>query len=396
MKKYQISKTDKTKVYNKFFKDKFTGMLLLEDGTKFYGYGFGYEGLKIGELCFNTSMTGYQEILTDPSYKSRIIVFTFPHIGNVGYNDLDNESKNIFSFGLITREEISTPSNWRAKGNFNEWLKTNKVPGISGIDTRALTKIIRSEKTPKAIICFNSGGDFDEKNYLQSIREWNGINNLELSSKVSVSKSYAYKNKLWNFKKNNYPKNNIYNYHIVAFDFGIKFNILRFFNENNCKVTVIPYNTNIKEINKLKPDGIFLSNGPGDPFATFKKIKKTLNILLNLKIPIFGICLGHQLLAILLGAKTQKMDVGHRGANHPVINLENNRVEITSQNHGFVVLDKHLPENIKVTHRSLFDGTIEGLRDRNNKIFSVQYHPESSPGPQDSSYLFKNFLKMVQ
>ncbi len=395
MKKIQISKNEKTKIYNNFFKDKFTGILLLEDGTKFYGYGYGFEGFKIGELCFNTSMTGYQEILTDPSYKSQIIVFTFPHIGNVGYNSLDNESNKVFSFGLITREDISSPSNWRSKGNFNEWLKSNKVIGISGIDTRSLTKIIRSEKAPKALICYSSDGIFDEKAYLQSIRIWKGINNLELTSKVSVSKNYNYNYKLWDFKKNDYLDNNIYKYHIVAFDFGIKLNILRFFNENKCKVTVIPYNSDIKTIKKLQPDGIFLSNGPGDPFATYKIIKTTLKFLLDLKIPIFGICLGHQLLAILLGAKTQKMDVGHRGANHPVINLENNRVEITSQNHGFVVLDKDLPENLKITHRSLFDGSIEGLRDRKNKIFSVQYHPESSPGPQDSSYLFKNFIKMI-
>ena len=232
MKKNQISKNEKNKIYNKFFKDKFTGILILEDGTKFYGYGYGLEGFKIGELCFNTSMTGYQEILTDPSYKSQIIVFTFPHIGNVGYNYSDNESNQVFSFGLITREEISSPSNWRSKGNFNEWLKNNKVIGISGIDTRSLTKIIRSEKAPKALICNSSDGIFDEKAYLKNISMWKGINNLELTSKVSVSNNYNYNYKLWNFKKNDYLNNNIYKYHIVAFDFGIKFNILRFFNEN--------------------------------------------------------------------------------------------------------------------------------------------------------------------
>ncbi len=397
MKKKIITfKKDKFKVFKNIFKKQYTGLLILEDGSEFFGYGFGYQGSKIGELCFNTSMTGYQETLTDPSYESQIIVFTFPHIGNVGTNNLDNESKKVFSFGLISREDISISSNWRSMKELNDWLIEKKIPAISGIDTRYLTKTIRDCKAPKALICHKSNGKFNKEMYLNKIARWSGINNTDLTDKVSTSRMYQYNMGLWNIKKNSFPSTSKFNFHIIAFDFGIKLNILRHFNENKCMVTTVPFNTNYKDVIKLKPDGIFFSNGPGDPKATYLKIKKNLNKLINLDIPIFGICLGHQLLSIALGAKTQKMSTGHRGSNHPVLNLEKNKVEITSQNHGFVVIKKNLPKNLIVTHRSLFDGSIEGIKHKKKNIFSVQFHPEASPGPRDSSYLFKDFINNLK
>jgi carbamoyl-phosphate synthase small subunit len=373
-----------------------TGILVLEDKTIFKGVGIGYQGTATGEVCFNTSLTGYQEIISDPSYAGQIINFTFPHIGNVGTNKEDLESDKVWTKGVIFNSEITSPSNYRSLVNLDLWLKQNKIIGITGLDTRGLTNSIRDKGAPKGTISFSKRGNFNINKLGNATTKWNGLKNLDLAGQVTTKKNYIWSGfKTWK-KGAGYLKNKKKSLHVVAIDYGIKKNILRYFSNYNCKITVVSCKTNTTEILKLKPNGIFLSNGPGDPAATGKYAIGIIKELIKNKLPIFGICLGHQILALALGAKTKKMKLGHRGANHPVKNLIKNNVEITSQNHGFEIIRETLPKNIEVTHKSLFDNCIEGIRLKNKAIFSVQYHPESNPGPQDSVYLFDEFINNIK
>ena len=372
-----------------------TGSLVLENGSVFKGFGFGFEGITTGEVCFNTSITGYQEIITDPSYAGQIINFTFPHIGNVGTNIEDNESNKIWARGLIFNTEITNPSNYRSMKHLDFWLKKNKIVGITGIDTRKLTNYIRENGAPKGTLQFSIKRKHCIGNLKKLTKNWSGLLGLDLASQVSCKKPYKWNSlKTWD-KKEGYKKNKKKKYKIVAIDYGIKKNILRCLSDLHCKIKVVPAKTSSQEIFSYNPDGIFLSNGPGDPAATGKYAIPIIKELISSKIPIFGICLGHQLLALTLGAKTSKMHLGHRGANHPVKNLVTKKVEITSQNHGFKVEPDSLPKNAKITHISLFDRSIEGIEIKNKPIFSVQYHPEANPGPQDSKYLFKKFINYI-
>ena len=373
-----------------------TAILILENGTSFRGFGLGYEGVATGEVCFNTSITGYQEIISDPSYAEQIINFTFPHVGNVGVNNEDNEADKIWAKGIILNSEITDPSNYRSLKNLDQWLKKNKIIGITGLDTRNLTNFIRDKGAPKGTIAFSKNNKFNVKQLVNSTIEWSGLKNLDLAQKVSTKKKYVWSGfRTWK-KNSGYLKNKKNLLHVVAIDYGIKKNILRYFSDFNCKVTVVSCKTSAQEILKLKPSGVFLSNGPGDPAATGKYAINIIQELMKNNMPIFGICLGHQILALALGAKTKKMKLGHRGANHPVKNLIKDSVEITSQNHGFEIIKKSLPKNIEITHKSLFDNCIEGIRLKNKPIFSVQYHPESNPGPQDSVYLFQEFINNMK
>ena len=373
-----------------------TAILVLENGTFFRGYGFGYEGAAVGEVCFNTSITGYQEIISDPSYAEQIINFTFPHVGNVGTNKQDQESDKIWTKGVILNTEITDPSNYRSLKHFDLWLKKNKIVGITGIDTRNLTNFIRDKGAPKGTIAFSKNRKFNINDLIKSTNKWSGLKNLDLAKKVTTTKSYAWSGlKTWK-KNKGYLINKKKLLHVVAIDYGIKKNILRYFSDFNCKVTVVSCTTSAKEILKLNPNGIFLSNGPGDPAATGRYAISIIKELIKKNISIFGICLGHQVLALALGAKSKKMKLGHRGANHPVKNLIKGNVEITSQNHGFEIIKKSLPRNIEITHKSLFDNCIEGIRLKNKPVFSVQYHPESNPGPQDSVYLFQEFINNMK
>jgi len=372
-----------------------TGVLVLENGCFFKGHGFGFEGTTTGEVCFNTSITGYQEIITDPSYAGQIINFTFPHIGNVGTNKDDNESEKIWVRGLIFNTDITTPSNYRSIKHLDSWLKKNKIVGITGIDTRKLTNYIRDNGAPKGTLQFSKKKKYNIENLKKLNDNWSGLLGLDLASQVSCKKPYKWNSlKTWN-KEQGYKKNKKKGYKIVAIDYGIKKNILRCLSDLHCKVRIVPAKTTAKKILSENPDGIFLSNGPGDPAATGKYAVPIIKELIKSKLPIFGICLGHQLLALALGAKTSKMHLGHRGANHPVKNLITNTVEITSQNHGFKVDNNSLPKNIKITHISLFDKSVEGIEIKNKPIFSVQYHPEANPGPQDSKYLFEKFINHI-
>ena len=368
------------------------GILVLENGIYFEGFGFGFEGTATGEVCFNTSITGYQEIISDPSYAEQIINFTFPHVGNVGTNKQDHESDKVWTKGVIFNTEITDPSNYRSLKHLDLWLKKNKIVGITGLDTRNLTAFIRDKGAPKGTIVFSKNKKFNINQLVKSTKKWSGLKNLDLAKKVSTEKSYVWHGlKTWK-KTKGYLRNKKKLLHVVAIDYGIKKNILRYFSEFNCKVTVVPCETTAKEILSLNPNGVFLSNGPGDPAATGKYAIDIIKELIKNNMPIFGICLGHQILSLALGAKSKKMKLGHRGANHPVKNLIRGNVEITSQNHGFEIIEKSLSKNIEVTHKSLFDNCIEGIRLKNKPIFSVQYHPESNPGPQDSVYLFKDFI----
>jgi len=373
-----------------------TGILVLEDKTIFKGVGIGYQGTATGEVCFNTSLTGYQEIISDPSYAGQIINFTFPHIGNVGANKEDLESDKVWTKGVIFNSEITNPSNYRSLVNLDLWLKKNKIVGITGLDTRGLTNSIRDKGAPKGTISFSKKVNFNINKLVNTTTKWSGLKNLDLAEQVTTKKNYMWSGfKTWK-KESGYLKNKKNSLHVVAIDYGIKKNILRYFSDLNCKVTVVSCKTNAKDILKLKPNGVFLSNGPGDPAATGKYAIEIIKELIKNNLPIFGICLGHQILALTLGAKTKKMKLGHRGANHPVKNLIKDNVEITSQNHGFEIVRESLPKNIEVTHKSLFDNCIEGIRLKNKPIFSVQYHPESNPGPQDSVYLFEEFINNIK
>ena len=373
-----------------------TAILVLQNGKFFKGLGLGYQGTATGEVCFNTSITGYQEIISDPSYAEQIINFTFPHVGNVGTNKEDHESDKIWTRGVIINTEITNPSNYRSLKHLDRWLKKNKIVGITGIDTRNLTNFIRDKGAPKGTISFFKKNKLNIKKLLKITQTWSGLKNLDLAERVTTKKNYEWQDfKTWN-KTNGFLKNKKKKLHVVAIDYGIKKNILRYFSDFNCKVTIVSCKTSAADIIKKKPNGIFLSNGPGDPAATGKYAIPIIKKLIKNNLPIFGICLGHQLLALTLGAKTEKMKLGHRGANHPVKNLIKGNVEITSQNHGFEVVKRNLPRNVRITHQSLFDNSIEGIQLKNKPIFSVQYHPESNPGPQDSVYLFKQFIMSMK
>ncbi len=373
-----------------------TGILVLENKKIFRAIGIGYQGEATGEVCFNTSLTGYQEIISDPSYAGQIINFTFPHIGNVGTNKEDFESDKIWTRGVIFNSEITSPSNYRSFQHLDAWLKKNRIVGITGLDTRSLTNFIRDKGAPKGTISYSKKGKFNINKLINSTIKWSGLKNLDLAEKVTTQKNYIWRGlKTWK-KEYGYRKNNKNSFHVVAIDYGIKKNILRYFSDFKCKVTVVSCKTSAEKILALKPNGVFLSNGPGDPAATGKYAIQIIQNLIQKKIPLFGICLGHQILALSLGGKTKKMKLGHRGANHPVKNLINAKVEITSQNHGFEVVREKLPKNIQITHKSLFDNSIEGIRLKNKPVFSVQYHPESNPGPQDSVYLFEEFINAIK
>ncbi len=373
-----------------------TGILVLENKRIFRGIGIGFQGEATGEVCFNTSLTGYQEIISDPSYAGQIINFTFPHIGNVGTNKEDFESDKIWTKGVIFNSEITSPSNYRSFQHLDAWLKKNKIVGITGLDTRSLTNFIRDKGAPKGTIAYSKKSKFNISKLTNATNKWSGLKNLDLAEKVTTQKNYTWKGlKTWR-KEYGYRKNNQNSFHVVAIDYGIKKNILRYFSDFKCKVTVVSCKTSAENILALKPNGIFLSNGPGDPAATGKYAIQIIQSLIHNKMPLFGICLGHQILALALGGKTKKMKLGHRGANHPVKNLINDNVEITSQNHGFEVVKENLPKKIQITHKSLFDNSIEGIKLRDKPVFSVQYHPESNPGPQDSVYLFQEFINNMK
>ena len=373
-----------------------TGVLVLENKRIFKGIGLGYQGEATGEVCFNTSLTGYQEIISDPSYAEQIINFTFPHIGNVGTNKEDHESEKIWTKGVIFNSEITDPSNYRSLNHLDAWLKKNKIVGITGLDTRNLTNFIRDKGAPKGTIAHLKNKNFNISKLINETKKWSGLKNLDLAQKVSTKKNYTWSGlKTWK-KEIGYEKSKKNELNVVAIDYGIKKNILRYFSDFNCHVTVVSCKTSAADILKLKPHGVFLSNGPGDPAATGKFAINIIKELIKNNLPIFGICLGHQILALTLGAKTKKMKLGHRGANHPVKNLLKGNVEITSQNHGFEIVRESLPKNIEITHTSLFDNCIEGIRLKNKPVFSVQYHPESNPGPQDSVYLFQEFVNEMK
>ena len=388
--------TSKQKNKTSNFSNLRPAILVLENKSIFKGIGLGYQGEATGEVCFNTSLTGYQEIMSDPSYAGQIINFTFPHIGNVGTNNEDIESDKIWTRGVIFNSEITSPSNYRSLQNLDNWLKKNKIVGITGLDTRGLTNFIRDKGAPKGTIANFKDGKFKISKLIKKSINWPGLKGMDLAKEVTTPKTYTWKGlKTWK-KIKGFEINKKRKFKIVAIDFGIKKNILRYFSNYDCEVKVVSCKTKSDEILKLKPHGVFLSNGPGDPAATGKYAINVVKKLIQGGVPLFGICLGHQILALALDAKTRKMKLGHRGANHPVKNLLTNKVEITSQNHGFEVIKESLKKNTEITHLSLFDKSIEGIRLKNKPVFSVQYHPEANPGPQDSKYLFSNFIKDIK
>ena len=375
-----------------------TAVLVLADGALFWGRGFGAhtgEPAPVGEVCFNTGMTGYQETLTDPSYAGQLITFTFPHIGNVGTNEEDIEAATIAARGLVVKQDVTEPSNWRAAQHLDAWLKVRGIAGVAGVDTRAVTVRIRDGGAPTGVLAFPADGRFDLAALRAQAEAWPGLEGMDLAREVSCRQSYEWDETRWAWPegvgRQTAPKR-----HVVAVDYGAKRNILRCLASAGCRVTVVPASTTAEEILRRNPDGVFLSNGPGDPAATGEYAVPAIRGVLDAGVPVFGICLGHQLLALALGAKTYKLDRGHRGANQPVKDLTTGRVEITSQNHGFAVNAETLPPSAKVTHVSLFDGSNEGLACADRRAFSVQYHPEASPGPSDSHYLFGRFVEMME
>ncbi|MBI1775723.1 MAG: glutamine-hydrolyzing carbamoyl-phosphate synthase small subunit [Proteobacteria bacterium] len=372
-----------------------TAALVLADGTVFWGKGVGATGTAVGEVCFNTSMTGYQEILTDPSYAGQIITFTFPHIGNVGANPADIESATPAARGLVIRADITEPANYRAGRHLDDWLKSAGLVGIAGIDTRQLTRRIRDLGAPTGALCHGQAGRLDVTGLQAEAASWPGLEGMDLAIEVSCRQSYKWDETTWAFAPDGYGRLSEPRYHVVAVDYGAKRNILRCLAASGCRVTVVPATSSADDILAHKPDGVFLANGPGDPAATGRYAVPVIQDLLGTGVPIFGICLGHQMLALALGGRTRKMAKGHRGANHPVKDLATGKVEITSQNHGFVVLPETLPDEAEVSHVSLFDGSNEGFRLKDRPVFSVQYHPEASPGPMDSHYLFDRFVGLM-
>jgi carbamoyl-phosphate synthase small subunit len=368
----------------------YPAILVLADGTVFRGTSIGADGSSVGEVVFNTSMTGYQEILTDPSYCKQIVTLTCPHIGNVGVNPQDVESRQVFVSGLVIRDLSQTVSNWRSTHSLPEFLKANNVVAIADIDTRKLTRILREKGAQNG--CIASGTD--ENAALAAARSFAGLTGMDLAKEVSCSKEYSWSQREWNLTSG-YVDSEKTQYHVVAYDFGVKHNILRKLAERGCKVTVVPAQTGSAEVMKLKPDGVFLSNGPGDPEPCDYAIAATQQFLKD-GMPLFGICLGHQIIGLAVGAKTMKMKFGHRGANHPVQDVQSKKVMITSQNHGFAVDIKSLPQNAKITHVSLFDGTLQGFELTDKPAFCFQGHPEASPGPQDVDYLFDRFVELMK
>ena len=371
-----------------------TGALVLSDGTVFWGRGAGATGHAVGEVCFNTAMTGYQEALTDPSYAGQIITFTFPHIGNTGTNNEDLETTTPFARGLVLRADITQPSNWRATRHFNDWLRNYGLIALCGIDTRQLTRRIRDSGAPVGVIVHAPDGHFDVPSLQREAALWPGLIGMDLAADVSCQQTYSWTETCWE-AGTGYGQQEQPRQHVVAVDYGAKRNILRSLASVGCRVTVVPATSTADDVLAHRPDGVFLTNGPGDPAATGRYAVPMIQEILARNVPLFGICLGHQLLALALGGQTTKMDRGHRGANHPVKDLATGRVEVTSQNHGFKVLPDTLPASVEVSHISLFDGSNEGLRLPGRPVFSVQYHPEASPGPKDSAHLFRRFADMI-
>jgi len=372
-----------------------TGVLVLADGHVAWGRGFGAEGAAVGEVCFNTAMTGYQEVMTDPSYAGQIVTFTFPHIGNVGVNDEDLEAHVDGAVGCVVREDVTAPSNFRSTGTFGDWLASKGKIGLSGIDTRALTRRIRLSGAPNAVIAYAADGKFDLPALIKRAQEWPGLEGMDLARVVSRSENEDWQGGVWTLGKGYARSPHSPRPHVVAIDYGAKDNIFRNLVKAGAQVTVVPAQTTLEQVLELKPDGVFLSNGPGDPAATGQYAVPVIQGLLERDVPIFGICLGHQMLGLAAGAKTAKMHQGHRGANHPVKRLEDGVVEITSMNHGFAVDNAALPAGVEETHVSLFDGSNCGISITGKRAFGVQYHPEASPGPMDSFYLFERFVGML-
>jgi len=369
--------------------------LVLADGSVHWGKGAGAVGVAVGEVCFNTSITGYQEILTDPSYAGQIITFTFPHIGNVGTNAEDIETTTLAARGCVLRTAITDPANWRAAGHLNEWLRRQNLVAITGVDTRRLTRRIRDGGAPTGALIHSSEDDIDTEALKFMAENWPGLEGMDLAREVMCRQTYAWDETTWALG-NGYGRQDTPRFHVVAIDYGAKRNILRCLAAAGCRVTVVPGTASAEDVLRHDPDGVFLSNGPGDPAATGEYAVPTIKALVETGLPMFGICLGHQMLTLALGAQTHKMHLGHRGANHPVKDLATGRVEITSQNHGFVVDRDTLPAGVVETHVSLFDGSNEGIRLDGRPVFSVQYHPEASPGPQDSHYLFDRFIGLME
>ena len=384
---------------NGWAEEKPTALLVLADGTVLEGFGLGATGAQVGEVCFNTAMTGYQEVLTDPSYAGQIITFTFPHIGNVGVNDEDIETVNMAAVlgarGVVLQADITGPSNYRASRHLDEWLKARGIVGLAGIDTRALTAMIREKGMPNGVIAHSPDGKFDLDALKKQAREWPGLDGMDLVPTVTTAQRYSWDETPWEWGKG-YGREQNPEFNVVCIDYGIKRNILRLLAANKCKVTVVPATTSAEDILSMKPDGVFLSNGPGDPAATGEYAVPVIKKLIESGTPTFGICLGHQMLGLAVGAKTMKMHQGHHGANHPVKDHTTGKVEITSMNHGFAVSRESLGADLEETHVSLFDGSNCGIRLKDRPVFSVQYHPEASPGPMDSHYLFDRFVKLIE
>jgi carbamoyl-phosphate synthase small subunit len=376
-----------------------TALLALADGTVIEGHGIGAEGRAVGEVCFNTAMTGYQEILTDPSYAGQIVTFTFPHIGNVGVNEEDIETVNLAAVsgvrGCVLRTDISDPSNYRATRHFDAWLKARGIIGIAGVDTRALTARIRTGGVPNAVIAHAPRGAFGRAALVEEAQAWPGLVGMDLAREVTTGQTYTWDETTWTWGKG-YGRLERPRHHVVAVDYGTKRNILRLLADHGCRVTVVPATASAEDILAHRPHGVLLSNGPGDPAATGEYAVPAIQGVIESGTPIFGICFGHQLLGLALGGRTVKMHQGHHGANHPVKDLTTGKVAITSMNHGFAVDARSLPEEVEETHVSLFDGSNCGLRLRDQPAFSVQYHPEASPGPRDSRYLFRRFVAMME
>ncbi|HYB05454.1 MAG TPA: glutamine-hydrolyzing carbamoyl-phosphate synthase small subunit [Methyloceanibacter sp.] len=376
-----------------------TALLVLADGTVIEGEGAGATGTAVGEVCFNTAMTGYQEIMTDPSYAGQIITFTFPHIGNVGTNNEDVETASLAAAsgvrGCVLRAPITRASNYRAAQEFDEWLKARGIIAITGVDTRALTALIREKGMPNAVIAHARDGKFDSDALKREAAAFPGMVGLDLAKDVTCGQSYAWDETEWCWNEG-YGRETSPRLHVVAIDYGLKCNILRKLATAGCKLTVLPATATAEDVLERKPDGVFLSNGPGDPAATGVYAVPEIEKLVDSGLPVFGICLGHQMLGLALGGTTRKMHQGHHGANHPVKDFNTGKVEITSMNHGFAVDRESLPPSVEETHVSLFDGSNCGLKVKDRPVFSVQYHPEASPGPQDSHYLFTHFVKLME
>ena len=371
-----------------------TACLVLDDGTMFFGKGFGAEGEAAAEICFNTSMTGYQEIMTDPSYAGQIVTFTFPHIGNVGTTSEDDEAGTIFAEGMVVKWDPTESSNWRSQTQLSDWLRAQGKIAIGGIDTRRLTRVIRQQGAPHALLAHAADGIFDTDALLTKARAFKGLEGLDLAKEVTCKQSYHWDELRWDWSKG-YTARTVKQHKVIAIDYGAKRNILRSLASVGCDIVVLPATSTAEEVLAHKPDGVFLSNGPGDPAATGKYAVPMIGEILKAELPVFGICLGHQMLALALGATTVKMNHGHHGANHPVKDQETGKVEITSMNHGFAVDAQSLPDGVIETHVSLFDGSNCGIRLKDHPVYSVQYHPEASPGPQDSHYLFEKFANLM-